>query len=62
MLYRFHTVLISCGILFALGFALYQVLRYGTGEGPHRPTAIAFAAGGVALCFYLRWFLKRRRS
>jgi hypothetical protein len=61
MLYRFHTALISCGILFAFGFAIYQLLKHGTGAGPHRFTAAGFVAGGVALSLYLRWFLRSRR-
>lgn len=61
MLYRFHAALISCGILFAFGFALYQVVKHGTGSGAHRATAIGFAAGGVGLSLYLRWFLRSRK-
>ena len=58
MLFRWHIVLISCGIVFSLGFALYQIFL-GRAEGLERAgIAALFAAGGAGLALYLRHILR----
>lgn len=64
MLYRFHVILVACGILFSFGVSVHQFLAWER-AGSERPGAawslvvsLVLAAGGVALSWY---FGKLRR-
>jgi heme/copper-type cytochrome/quinol oxidase subunit 3 len=58
-LYVFHVALISTGILFCFGFALYAVSPYSrSGDRDKTLLALFFTAAGVGLGFYLRSVLR----
>ena len=51
----FHKLLISTGIVFCAGFALWTVVQYGrTGSAAMLGLGVVFAAAALALGYYLR--------
>lgn len=59
----FHRFLISAAILFCLGYAMYEISRYGEGAGSGAlVTAVVFVVLAAGLGYYLanlRRFLHR---
>ncbi|HVR73476.1 MAG TPA: hypothetical protein VMT52_04055, partial [Planctomycetota bacterium] len=59
MLYRFHVVLISSGILFSAGLSLYKFFDlWRDGKAASLALALFFLAGSAALSLYLRNLLR----
>lgn len=59
MLFRFHLVLISSGILFSASLSLYKFFEFWRDEkAPSLALAVFLLAGSVALSFYLRNLLR----
>ncbi len=58
----FHIFLMSTGVLFSFGFALWEFSNFGTS---HKIVDLLTAAGsfvfGVALFIYLVWFIKKKK-
>jgi len=51
----FHRFLITCGVVFCLGFAAWEAVAFACGGGALAlALAVVFAALGAGLAFYLR--------
>lgn len=62
-LYAFHRLVIAMAIALGAVFALWCALEWRrTGDGWLAALGVASLAAGVALGFYLRWFLRKRAA
>ncbi len=61
MLYRFHYLLIACGLLFTVGFGVYRFRSWSASGARKDLVAVGLCAlGAIGLAFYLAHLLRTR--
>ena len=59
-LFRFHAILVACGVLFCVGFAAYEAVQYRREPAAAELwMAVFFGAAALFLSGYLWWFVRK---